>query len=131
MKTPPLTLIGGVVAVGVAVGFSAVPVAVAEDTLVAKMEELTERKGFKDIDFGAICAQAGLPGDCRVIQAPPIVQDGTTTHSINVYSGANSKYVFFYEHNDQLAHAYLIDLQGKLQEVISGEHAHKPSGEPQ
>ena len=123
MKTLSLALMVGIVAICVAGGVLApTAVAVAGDTLVSRLAELTQRKGT-NITFGHVCEQVGFSADCKVYQSTYIEGDGSV-HSVNVYVEPDTKiiHVFLAEHDKPAGMVYLIDLNGELLKVVRGKN---------
>jgi hypothetical protein len=123
MKTLGLAWMVGIVAICVAgVVLAPAAVAAAEDTLVTRLVELTQRKGTNVI-FGHVCEQVGFSADCKVYQSPYIEGDGSV-HSVNVYVEPDTKkiHVFLARHDKSSGMVYLVGLNGELLKIVLGKN---------
>ena len=96
-----------------------------ENSLFARLADLTVSKGDKDTQVGRVCSALGLPaktdGSCLVYQTLAKDESGRL-HSINVLNrtGRTTRYIFLFLHDDLVGKAWLIDEAGRLQQAASG-----------
>ena len=99
----------------------------AEDSLFARLADLTVSKGDKDTQVGKVCSALGVPaktdGACLVYQTLAKDESGRL-HSINVLNrpGRTTRYIFLFLHDDLIGKAWLIDEAGRLQKAASGTY---------